>query len=212
MTSGSRACEVHKLDSAVEVVYGKHDLGNVAMGLARVDGFGHSMNVDRFGEVVGHDDLRAVAGGGAGERIESFGISLELQVDIRKPLPADFPEQRGTSSAAFAALATLAVRAHRRDCAFSQGLREMADRLGPQARDSIEPELDEIGTSAEGDPGLTLGLRGISCQDYGRDLGHVTAPKSFPESACRSGGHLPPPAGEPPPPPGARSLRGLRRR
>src|SRR3989454_1178534 len=120
MTSGSRACEVHKLDSAVEVVYGEHDLGNVAMGLARVDGVGNPMNVDRFGEVVGYDDLRAIAGGGAGERIESFGIRL--------------------------------------------------------------------------------------------DLGHVIAPKSSLESACRSGGRLPPLAGGPPTPPGGRSLPGIRRR
>src|SRR2546425_12859698 len=116
MTSGSRACEVHKLDSAVEVVYGKRDLGNVAMGLARVDGFGRSMNVDRFGEVVGYDDLRAIAGGGAGERIESFCIRLELQIDVREPLPADFFHQRGTASSALAALTALAVRAQRRDC------------------------------------------------------------------------------------------------
>src|SRR5256886_13927012 len=102
MTSGSRACEVHKLDSAVEVVYGEHDLGNVAMGLARVDGVGNPMNVDRFGEVVGYDDLHAMAGGGAGERIQSFGIRLELPVDGRELPFANFFHQRGAARTALA--------------------------------------------------------------------------------------------------------------
>src|SRR2546430_9030895 len=212
MTSGSRACEVHKLDSAVEVVYGKHDLGHVGMGLARVDGFGPSMNVDRFGEVVGYDDLRAVAGGGAGERIESFGIRLELQVDVREPLSADFSHQRGAASTALAALTTLALRAQRRDGALAQSSRKMAHRLSPQACDAIEPKLDELGAFPEGHPSLTLGFRGIPDQDHRRDLCHVIAPQSFPESACRSGGRLPPLAGGPPTPPGGRSLPGIRRR
>src|SRR2546427_7499190 len=113
MTSGSRACEVHKLDSAVEVVYGEHDLGNVAMGLARVDGVGNPMNVDRFGEVVGYDDLRAMAGGGPGGRIESFGILLELPVDVRESLSPNFFHQPGAASTAFAALAHPALRSPR---------------------------------------------------------------------------------------------------
>src|SRR2546422_11663787 len=100
MTSGSRACEVHKLDSAVEVVYGEHDLGNVAMGLARVDGVGNPMNVDRFGEVVGYDDLRAMAGGGAGERIESFGIPPELQVAGSEMAAENFFTHRGPANTA----------------------------------------------------------------------------------------------------------------
>src|SRR2546425_10738595 len=212
MTSGSRACEVHKLDSAVEVVYGEHDLGNVAMGLARVDGVGNPMNVDRFGEVVGYDDLRAIAGGGAGERIESFGIRLELQVDVRESLSANFFHQRGAASTALAALATLALRAQRRDGALAQSSREMAHRLSPQAGDAIEPELDQIGAFPEGHPSLTLGFRGVPDQDHRRDLGHVIAPQSFPESACRSGGPPPPLAGGPPTPPGGRSLPGIRRR
>src|SRR2546428_13347883 len=94
MTSGSRACEVHKLDSAVEVVYGEHDLGNVAMGLARVDGVGNPMNVDRFGEVVGHDDFRAVAGGGAGVRIETVCYPLQLLGDVRETLAPHFLRRR----------------------------------------------------------------------------------------------------------------------
>src|SRR3989475_7522796 len=212
MTSGSRACEVHKLDSAVEVVYGEHDLGNVAMGLARVDGVGNPMNVDRFGEVVGYDDLRAMAGGGAGERIESFGILLELQVDVRESLSANFFHQRGAASTALAALATLALRAQRRDGALAQSSREMAHRLCPQAGDAIEPELDEIGAFPEGHPSLTLGFRGVPDQNHRRDLGHVIAPQSSLESACRSGGRLPPPAGGPPTPPRGLSLPGIRRR
>src|SRR2546427_7040606 len=107
MTSGSRACEVHKLDSAVEVVYGEHDLGNVAMGLARVDGVGNPMNVDRFGEVVGYDDLRAMAGGGAGGRIESFRILLELHVDRRESLSANFFRQLGAACPALHAFRIL---------------------------------------------------------------------------------------------------------
>src|SRR2546426_11924785 len=212
MTSGSRACEVHKLDSAVEVVYGKHDLGNVAMGLARVDGFGHSMNVDRFGEVVGYDALGAVAGGGAGERIESSGIRLELQVDVRDPLSADFSHQRGAASTALAALTTLALRAQRRDGALAQSSRKMAHRLSPQAGDAVEPELDEIGAFPEGHPSLTLGFRGVPDQDHRRDLGHVIAPKSSLESACRSGGRLPPLPGGPPTPPRGVSLPAVRPR
>src|SRR2546430_1595759 len=212
MTSGSRACEVHKLDSAVEVVYGEHDLGHVGMGLARVDGVGNPMNVDRFGEVVGYDDLRAIAGGGAGERIESFGIRLELQVDVRESLSANFFHQRGAASTALAALATLALRAQRRDGALAQSSREMAHRLCPQAGDAIEPELDEIGAFPEGHPSLTLGFRGVPDQNHRRDLGHVIAPKSSLESACRSGGRLPPLAGGPPTRPGGRSLPGIRRR
>src|SRR3989442_8791643 len=88
----------------------------------------------------------------------------------------------------------------------------MAHRLSPQAVDAIEPELDEIGAFPEGHPSLTLGFRDVPDQDHRRDLGHVIAPKSSLESACRSGGRLPPLAGGPPTPPGGRSLRGLRRR
>src|SRR2546426_12661960 len=88
----------------------------------------------------------------------------------------------------------------------------MAHRLSPQACDAIEPELDELGAFPEGHPSLTLGFRGIPDQDHRRDLGHVIAPQSFPESACRSGGRLPPLAGGPPTPPGGRSLPGIRRR
>src|SRR2546422_5429227 len=183
------------------------------MGLARVDGFGYSItNVDRFGEVVRHDDFRAVAGGGAGERIESFGIRLELQVDVRESLSANFSHQRGPASTAPTALAPPALRAQRRDGALAQSSRKMAHRLSPQACNAIEPELDEIGAFPEGHPSLTLGFRGISDQDHRRDLGHVIAPKSSLESASRSGGRLPPLAGEPPTPPGGRSLPGIRRR
>src|SRR2546422_10114477 len=183
------------------------------MGLARVDGFGYSItNVDRFGEVVRHDDFRAIAGGGAGERIESFGIRLELQVDVRESLSANFFHQRGAASTALAALATLALRAQRRDGALAQSSREMAHRLCPQAGDTIEPELDEIGAFPEGHPSLTLGFRGVPDQDHRRDLGHVIAPKSSLESACRRSGRLPPLAGGPPTPPGGRSLPGIPRR
>src|SRR3989442_10082500 len=177
MTSGSRACEVHKLDSAVEVVYGEHDLGNVGMGLARVDGVGNPMNVDRFGEVVGYDDLRAMAGGGAGERIESFGIRLELQVDVRESLSANFFHQRGAASTALAALTTLALRVQRRDGALAQSSREMAHRLSPQACDAIEPELDEIGAFPEAHPTLTPGFRTVPAQDHAPHLFHALVPK-----------------------------------
>jgi hypothetical protein len=134
------------------------------------------MDVDGLGEVVRYDDLRSLAGGGAGKSIESFGIFLELEVDVREPLPTDFFHHGGASSTAVAGLATLAGRSHRRDRAFAQGVREMADRLGPQARNPIEPKLDEIGAFSEGHPSLTLGLRGISRQDDRRELGHVIAP------------------------------------
>ncbi len=89
------------------------------------------MDIYSLGEVVGYDDLRSAVVGDAGKGIEFRVILLELKVDVREPMAADFSHHRGMRRTASALSPALAGGPHRRDCVFAERLREMTNRPRP---------------------------------------------------------------------------------
>ncbi len=148
------------------------------------------------------------------EVLDAFPVGLLFDVDVRETLSDDLVQQRRTSLLSQAAIASLGLRSKRGDRLRADRRREIPDRHGIEVPNEVEPQFREIGPFRKSGAGFAFGPAGVVEQDDRRDLRHVTAPKSCPQSAFRDDGRLRPSEEglRRPPSPGSRIRRILRNR